>query len=261
MTELLAQISTRNLWIGLLVFARMAGLFRLLPVLGGSRVPRSVRYAESVLAAVVIIPSLWYLPITVPADAFGKLLALVSEFLAGLAVGAVPAILFSALSLGGELIGRIGGFSAAATLDPELGEESGPIAALLRLAGIAVFLAAGGLERLVSAVLDLFEAFPPGSVLRFDTVVPSLAGILSQSAQLGVRLALPIFVTLLSLWIASALLSRVVPSLSILTMTMTFSGNLLVSLALLHIGFGTLLLLFQSQLPEWNKFFPTLFNQ
>lgn len=249
-----------NIWTALLVFARSAGILRFAPVIGGKSVTRTVRITEAFLLTLIVSPSLWYEPIHIPAAGSEQLLALVSEFLVGMAIGAVPAIFFSALTLTGSLVERIGGFSAAAILDPDLGEENGPLAVLLRMTGIAVFLAVGGLEKLTAAVLALFKEMPPGAPFHAESILMTLTEILSQATLLGVRVAFPVFTALSVFWITAALLNRVLPHLSLLTMTMTFSGNLLVTLAALYLALGAILLLFQSQLPDWSRFLPTLFT-
>jgi flagellar biosynthetic protein FliR len=259
-TGFLAELSQRTLWIALLVFARSAGLLRMMPVIGGRGVPRTIRLIESLVLSAVIFPSLWFVEIALPASAVEKLLVLVGEFLIGLAVGAVPAILFSALLVCGGVVGRIGGFSAAAVFDPELGGESGALETLLHLTAIAVFLAVGGLEKFFAAVLSLYDTLPPGTLFSVESLSDGLVKLLSQATTLGVQMALPSLAALGSLWIASAFLGRVLPRLHFLTMTMTFSGNLLAVLFVLNATLGTMILFFQSRLPDWNTFLPTLFT-
>ena len=180
-----AGAGERTVWMALLLFARSAGLFRLLPVLGGKRVPLTIRFFESLALAGALFPSLWFVEISVPATFLEKGAALVSEFLIGLAVGAVPALFFSSLTLLGGVISRISGFSAAAVLDPDLGEENGALETLLYLAALTAFLAAGGLEKFFTAALTLFETIPPGSCAAPQTAALPLTAILSQAAALA----------------------------------------------------------------------------
>ena len=250
----------RTVWLALLLFARSAGLFRLIPVIGGKRVPPTIRFFESLVLAGALLPSLWFVEVSVPASLFEKGAALVSEFLIGLAAGAVPALFFSALTLSGGAVSRMSGFSAAAVLDPELGEENGALETLLYLAALAAFLAAGGLEKFFTAVLTLFETVPPGSFAAPQTAALTLTAVLSQAAALGVQTALPFFAAIAVLWLGSALLARVLPRLHFLTMTMTFSGNLLATLFILHAALGAILFLVEKRLPDWNAFLPTLFS-
>ncbi len=43
-------------------------------------------------------------------------------------------------------------------------------------------------------------------------------------------------------------------------MTLTFSGNLLAVLFVLHLAFGGILLLVEARLPDWNALLPALFS-
>ena len=84
--------------------------------------------------------------------------------------------------------------------------------------------------------------------------------LLSQAAALGATTALPILAALFALWLGSALLNRVASQLHFLTMTLTFSGNLLATLFVLHLALGGILLLVGTRLPDWNALLPSLFS-
>ena len=254
-----AAFGAPAVWLALLVFARGAGLLWLMPVIGGKRVPRTVRLLEAVVLTTAVFPSLWYLNTVPPASPAEKLFLLVSEYLIGLAVGASAAVFFTAVSVAGALISRVGGFSAAA-IDPESGEENGALETLLYLAALAVFLAAGGLEKFLAAALSLYEAVPPGTLFAPKSALSTLATLLSQAAALGAATALPILAALFALWLGGALLGRVASHLHFLTMTLTFSGNLLAVLFVLHLAFGGILLLVEARLPDWNALLPALFS-
>ncbi|MBO7726226.1 MAG: flagellar biosynthetic protein FliR [Thermoguttaceae bacterium] len=253
-------LGSPSLWLALLVFARSAGLLWLMPVIGGRRVPRSVRLAEAVVLAVAVFPSLWYLNLAPPDPPVEKMFFLVSEYLIGLAVGATVAVFFTAVSVCGALISRVGGFSAAATLDPESDDENGALETLLSLAALAVFLAAGGLEKFLTAAISLYESVPPGTLFAPESALSTLTSLLSQAAALGAATALPVLAALGALWLGSALLNRVAPHLHFLTMTLTFSGNLLATLFVLHLALGGILLLIAARLPDWNALLPSLFS-
>ncbi len=119
-----AAFGASAVWLALLVFARGAGLLWLMPVIGGKRVPRTVRLLEAVVLTTAVFPSLWYLNTVPPVSPAEKLFLLVSEYLIGLAVGASAAVFFTAVSVAGALISRVGGFSAAAAIDPESGKKT-----------------------------------------------------------------------------------------------------------------------------------------
>ena len=259
-TPVMTALGAPVLWLALLVFARSAGLLWIMPVIGGRRVPRSVRLAEAFVLTVAILPALWYLNPPPPAASAEKLFFLVSEYLIGLALGATVAIFFTAVSICGALISRVGGFSAAAVFDPEEGNENGALETLLSLAALAVFLAAGGLEKFFTAFVSLYDAVPPGTLFAPQSILTALTNLLSQAAVFGAALSLPILAALFALWLGGALLNRVTPQLHFLTMTLTFSGNLLATLFVLHLAVGGILLLVGARLPDWNALLPSLFS-
>lgn len=252
----LTSVIQAKFYLCLLVFARMAGAVHFAPAIGGRGVPGTVRVLGSVLLTVAIVPSLWYMPVANPGTLLAGAVGILLEFLVGLAAGTALLAFFAALGMCGDLVGRLGGFSVSASLDPSVGEEMPVLGVALRMLGTAVFILTGGLDGFVTGAIDSFSTLAPGTVLNLENAVTVLTGIVASSFVLALRLALPVFLSLLTLWIAAALLNRALPQLNM--MTFTFSGNTLLTLAVLNLALAGILWEFQTRLPELLQKIQTL---
>lgn len=196
----------------LFVLGRLSGLVLSLPVIGTNSVPRQVKLLlvlslTAVLAPVVPAPAL---PPTIGLLAFG----MVSELALGVAIGFVARMIFSALSVAGEVIGMQTGHAAAAQFDPSLMVAQGPLGLLATLLASGMFL---GLDlHLVAfrAVGFSFQGLPPGAawdVLGASAVWINVAGVVLDA---GSRLAAPIVVLVFLINAFVAVVTRLAPSMN-----------------------------------------------
>jgi flagellar biosynthetic protein FliR len=229
----------------LLVLARVGGLVMTAPVLGTKVVPVQVRLLLAAAVAMVVAPCRWGAPLPRP-DNLAACAALVgSELLIGLCLGLGVTVLFSGAQLAGGLIGRVGGLTVADVFDPNVDEDVPMLSQLMLYAALAVFLSIGGHRVVVAALLDTFEAIPPGGAAVPRSIAEVFAAIAGQSFLLGLRAAIPAVAALLIATLAIALVGRAVPQLNILTLG--FGVNAMLTLAAVSLTLGAAAWLFQDQ--------------
>jgi flagellar biosynthetic protein FliR len=196
----------------LFVLGRLSGLVLSLPVVGTNSVPRQVKLLmvlslTAVLAPVVPPPAA---PPTIGLLVFG----MVSEIALGVAIGFVARLIFSALSVAGEIIGMQTGHAAAAQFDPSLMVAQGPLGLLATLLASAMFL---GLDLHLAAFRAVglsFQGLPPGAgwdVLGAGSVWIEVAGVVVDA---GSRLAAPIVVLVFLINVFVAVVTRLAPSMN-----------------------------------------------
>ena len=237
----------------LLILARVTGFVSFAPVIGGRTIPRTVRAAEGVFFALLIFSTLWNQPTLSPKSWLAGTLLVASEYLTGLAAGVIPAILISAFALLGDLTGRLGGFSVSASFDPAFGESIPTLSTFLSLFGMAVFVLCGGLDAMMTGLLDSFGGSTPGSPFLSGNIVTALTAALSSAFELALLMAAPVMIATLSVWLAAGLLGRFLTQLN--TMSISFTGNALVALSVLGFGLAGSVLLFERELPHWAELF------
>lgn len=232
----------------LLILARVTGFLSFAPVIGGRTIPRSIRAAEAAVFALLIFSTQFALASPSLPGYLAGTLFIASEYLIGLAVGAMLALLFSALALLGDLAGRLGGFSVSASFDPAFGESVPTLSTFLTLLGMTVFVLCGGLDAAVTGLLDSFSTLSVGKPLQTANIAAALTAAIQTAFELAFRMALPVIAATLSIWLAVGLLGRTLARLN--TMSLGFTGNTLVALSVLGFGLAGSLRLFERELPN-----------
>ena len=234
-TQVLAWI-TPLLW----PFLRVLALFGSLPVFAQRGVPARVRVALAFLIAVCAQATLPTMPL-IPLDSAAALLAVVQQLVIGLSLGFAVRIVFSAVELGGEIIGLQMGLNFAGFFNPMTGGEA---TASSRFFGISVswlFIVTGGHLMLIAAVVQSFDAFPvgPDPFAFLRAVQPQVWG--AELFRLGLWIALPMIAMLLFVNLVLGIISRVAQQMSIFSIGFPIT----VSLGLI----GMLLTLPMMQMP------------
>jgi flagellar biosynthetic protein FliR len=208
-TQVLAWI-TPLLW----PFLRVLALFGSLPVFAQRGVPARVRVALAFLIAFCAQATLPTMPL-IPLDSAAALLAVVQQLVIGLSLGFAVRIVFSAVELGGEIIGLQMGLNFAGFFNPMTGGEA---TASSRFFGISVswlFIVTGGHLMLIAAVVQSFDAFPvgPDPFAFLRAVQPQVWG--AEVFRLGLWIALPMIAMLLFVNLVLGIISRVAQQMSI----------------------------------------------
>ncbi len=178
----------------------------LLPGVG----PRA-RLAVTVLLAGAALPAA--LAVTsgrAPTPTWGALLVMVAaEACIGMALGLAVAALVGAVAWAGEILGGASGLSWTDGMEEESAGVSAGVPRLARVVALAAFLAAGGLEGTVAALVDGVRTVPVGTVHDPSGFVPVAVQGTATALALAVSLALPVLVGLLVFQLVAALVLRV----------------------------------------------------
>jgi len=228
-----------------LVFARVSGLTMTAPIFGTREVPLQVRGLLALALALVIAPTQCGGSPVVPDSTLDYVVLVVAELIIGLFLGLGIVLLFSAAQLAGGLIGRLGGLALADVLDPSAGEPVPILGRLMWLLAVVVFVAIGGHRMVVGALLDTFQSLPPGTMASAESMVGVLRELLSQSFELGLRIAAPVVVAVLLSTLVLGLIGRTLPQLNLLAVG--FGLNSMLSFGLLAVVLGTGAMLLQAE--------------
>ena len=142
---------------------------------------------------------------------FASLLAREIGLGALLGVGVIA--VFSGLWLGGEWLDRSSGLGLGRVLNPDWSEGDPACSRLTSLLAVAVFLMTeplGGQWLLLRSLVVSFIAIPIGTA-SWMTSIDLLNGLVQHSLILGIRIAIPLVVTMLMLDITLVFASRNTP--------------------------------------------------
>ena len=219
------------------------------PVLGNRSVSPWIRLGLALCLALVAAPAV--IPAMLTSDAMANATTnsvgqwiewvLLEAFLGGL-LGFGMSIMFLAASMGGTVLGQMAGIQLFSNDDDTGG---GPMARLFSLVSIAVFVAVGGIDLVVSGVLDSFARLPVGATFdsfQISKVHELLIELCHQSFLLVLRCVAPAVVAMLIATYVVNMLNRALPGLNSMGVGLTSNLAIMTLSVLLTLG-GTLWLL------------------
>ena len=220
-----------------MVLTRISAFFLVLPVFGWKAIPVRIKVGLTVLLAVFfsVITPLVIEPKRI--SVIEAILLIANEAAYGLALGLVVAIVFSAVKLSGRIIERQMGLAMAEVLDPLTGESTQPLGSLLEMIFILLFLSANGHHLLLLIISKSYEAFPAG---RIPTIPVLTAGVVKAGSAMfiaGLKLAAPMLAAFLLLMVVLAILSRIVPEMNILFISLPLRVGLGLLMVMIFLPF------------------------
>lgn len=203
-------------WIVAFIYplTRILALISSAPVLGNKQVPMRIKISLAMLITFIVAPLLTVPPNIDPISAQG-LLILIQQMLAGLAMGFVMRLLFTAVEMAGDLAGMQMGLGFASFYDPVNAAYTPVLAQFLGIIATLAFLSMNGHLYMLAALADSFQAFPIStalpSALAFHTLAEWGTTIFTHSLQL----AMPLIGALMITNLALGILTRSAPQLNI----------------------------------------------
>lgn len=226
-----------------LVSARVIGLMLTAPLWSMQAISARIRGAAAVVITLLLMPKVVASPLAM--DGGLPILALVAEFLLGVAMGLTAAFFLHGLTVAAEVISLQMGLSLGVALGGMSDVGTPGIGQLYGQTALVIFAALGGHLLLVTGLAQSLEVLPPGSAMdaqRGGTHLLAMAGSVFVTA---VRVAAPVMVVLLVTNLALALLNRAVPQLN--TMMVAVPITVVVGL----VALGATLLLFGGEVSRW----------
>lgn len=220
------------------VMSRVAGLVVSAPLLSARAAPRRVRVMLAVMLAVALYPCLPAHARTPPDVTLAGLVPLiVSEVLIGVVLGVLASVPVLLLDAAGFIAGHQMGLGLARVYNPDLEVEADLLGQLLMYVGLGVFVAVGGLEVLLAALVETFRRVPPGALVMRDVPLDVLLGLLASGTDLALRVAAPVTAVILLLMIAMGFVMKTVPQINVLSVG--FPVKIVCGVGMLTLALGT----------------------
>ena len=135
------------------------------------------------------------------------------------------------------------GMALAEQTDPLLQESASIFGQVFYFVTAAVFVAVGGHQMLIDALLGTFEYAPPGAVGFSETMAEQFLTLIGLGFELGVRAAAPLLVGLFLATLVLGLVSRTLPQIN--TLVVGFGINAMLVLGLMSATIGAVAWSFQ----------------
>ena len=195
-------------------FLRIGGMLFAIPVFGTRMMPVRIRIMLTLVLTVVIAPVLPASP-DIDIISLTGVLTAIQQLLAGLVMGFVLQMVFSALVMAGEYIAMSMGLGFASLVDPANGVNVPVVSQFYVIVATLLFLALNGLLLLTHLLLESFQLLPVGIDLLGKDAWWTLVTWGSHMFIGAVLIAVPIVSILLLAYVALGVMTRAAPQLNI----------------------------------------------
>ncbi|NDG85540.1 MAG: flagellar biosynthetic protein FliR [Proteobacteria bacterium] len=223
--------STAELLSFFMVLIRISTLVMLLPVFGDKVVPSTVKILLSLTFSAVLFPVLKSSGMIRLRDAeiwsetSGKLLMTIgTEVLVGIGVGFASQLVFHAIQIAGDFMSQLMGFSMASMYDPHMETQTVVLGQLFSALAMLTFLALDGHHMLFRAMVETFHSIPQGHLALNEAFKNSMLGLVKNTLLFGIQLSAPMAACMLLVNIVYGVLSKALPQLNVLTLSMAASA-------------------------------------
>jgi flagellar biosynthetic protein FliR len=222
----------------MLVMFRLAGVFFMAPLLTSVNIPRQYKALLVIMLSAAVYPMVRAnLAGPVRVDLWGLIPLIVGESLIGLAMGAIAAIPLLSLEMSGVLMGQSMGLGLARVYNPEADFDADVLGQFLYYIGAGIFVAMGGLERLLGGIIESFTRVPLGGFATDKAPLDLLTGTLASGFELAVRVAAPVTGIVLLLVIVIGVMGKTMPQINV--MSVGFAVKIVAGLAMLTLALYT----------------------
>jgi len=230
----------------ILLFFRFAALFLATPIFSHQNIPLTMKAAMAFFFSIVFYPSMP--PLTIEINIATIVIAILSEFMFGLAIGIVLLLAYNVITFAGGQISFMMGFSMASAIDPQSGVSMPIISQFLSLMGIMILLALNMHHWLLLFINDSLSAVPLGGFLMSKDLFTYIIHATSNMFVVGFMIAFPIIA--LS-WLADVIfgmLMKTMPQFNLLVIG--FPIKIMVAFVVLIAVLSASMLILKGQIQE-----------
>lgn len=148
------------------------------------------------------------------------LLVALKEFLVGAALGYLSLLFFSVFEMAGGLADVQVGFSMAEVFDPSLGMSGSYFGKVYYWIGLAIFFLTDLHLVLLKAVAESFQLIPLTGMVQLSAGMEGMVKLFSGMLETALLLAAPLVIVALLTELVLAALSRTVPQINVLILSM-----------------------------------------
>ncbi|MBO6782394.1 MAG: flagellar type III secretion system protein FliR [Alphaproteobacteria bacterium] len=231
-----------DVYLFMLVFARMGAALIVLPGFGEISIPVRVRLIFALAFTFVMFPMVSGTLPPIPVNIPELFLLLGGEILIGIAIGAIARLLISMLQVGGTIIAFNAGLASAQLFDPSAGQQGAITGAFLATLGITLLFVTNLHHVMLMAMVDSYVLFVPGVGFPVGDFSEMAARVVSDSFRLGLQIALPILVVGMMIYLSMGLMARLMPQMQVFFIALPL--QILVGFAVLAVTIGVSMLVF-----------------
>jgi len=220
----------------MLTFVRMGTAIMIMPGIGDSFVSARIRLLMAVAVSFVLFPLVMpYMPDPVPGTL--TLFSLIGmEFIIGLFFGTIARILMMALDTAGMVISIQSGLGNAQIFNPSMATQGSIMGAFLSVLGVVLLFSVNMHHLLFQGLLESYALFPIGAIPDAGSMAELISRAVSASFLIGVKIATPLIVMTLLIYVGMGVLSRLMPQVQVFLLAIPLQILLAISALMLFLG-------------------------
>lgn len=232
------------------ILIRYSVLVAILPFLGDRVVPMPVKVLLSLSLTIALMPALVSQGFVHPGDAVrwgssvsGIVGTVAVEAIFALVLGYTARLAFETISFGGHLVGTFMGFGMASTYDPQQESQAQVVATIHTALATLLFLVLDAHHLMLKASLESYQIFglggggsflaQPGFNVAFSEKLVAITG---QVIRFALQMSAPVAVVLFAVNVVFGVLSKAMPQINVLVLSVGVSG--LIGLVVLFLSLG-----------------------
>ncbi len=207
---------------GIMVFLRIAGLYRFAPLFSRSEIPAMVRMSFAIITTIIIVGIIHPAPIPQNCPVG---LCMFLNFLFGALIGYVSNCILAAVLAAGDMINTQMGLSSAMVMDPSTRSQVSVMASYFSTLALLIFVYSGGVYWLINALIKSFQIYPMYVVdFHFEKIinVQYLSEITGEILFTGLHLAGPVLLATLGQDIILGIISKTAPQVNVFSLSFLF---------------------------------------
>jgi len=230
----------------ILLFFRFAALFLATPIFSHQNIPITIKASMAFFFAIVFYPSMP--PLAIEINLATVLIAILSEFMFGLAIGIVLLLAYNVITFAGGQISYMMGFSMASAIDPQTGVSMPIISQFLSLMGLMILLALNMHHWLLFFINSSLKSVPLGGFLMSEDLFTYIIHATSNMFMVGFMIAFPIIALAWLADIIFGMLMKTMPQFNLLVIG--FPIKIMVAFVVLIAVLSGSMLILKGQMQE-----------
>lgn len=219
----------------ILIFTRMGGIMIMAPILGDNNIPMQIKVAFTFLLSMVFYPVVAAPNLGANPEIATVAFVSISELGVGLLIGFTARLLFTGVSLAGEVAGFQMGVSIANIFDPTSAQQVSLIGQIQVVFALMLFVALDGHHLLIQSLVKSYEIVPVGGLQLSEGSMRFFVNQVGKIFLVGLQIGAPLIVALLAANFSMGLIARSVPQLNVIVVGFPFTIGL--GLFFLFVGF------------------------
>jgi flagellar biosynthetic protein FliR len=251
---LLQDFIATQVFVFLIVFARIGSALMLMPGIGDITVPMSIRLYFALALSFVLMPVLMpFMPAEIPKEPVAFILLEINEIIIGMFIGIMSQLMMNSMNLAGIFVAHATSLSSAFMFNPQMASQTTILNVFISFLITTMIFVTDLHHMLLLGLIDSYRVFPMQHELMFGDMTLGIAQGVSDALRVGLMISAPFIVVAFGVFIAMGLVARLVPQIQVFIVSIPV--QVLTGMVLLMTSISAMMMFFLQQYESfWRNF-------